>query len=144
MSEAAVGGWQRTGRILRMALFPGLLAGGLLLAALPGRFFASLPACQFQAITGWHCPGCGGTRAFRALARGDLWGALKMNPFGTVLILAVALLALRVSLQAAWPSRRWPSLPLGDRSAWAILALLVAFTVLRNLPWWPFTLLAPG
>lgn len=131
------------GRWARILLFPGLLTLGLVLGRSGGAILAHLPPCQFHQLTGWHCAGCGGTRAFQALARADVGRALRMNPFGTVVIVGVALLVLRVSLAAAFPNRRWPQLHINDRFAWGFVALLLAFTLLRNLPWWPFTLLAP-
>ncbi|MCL2582424.1 MAG: DUF2752 domain-containing protein [Streptosporangiales bacterium] len=35
--------------------------------------------CPVRAVFGIDCPGCGGTRAFAALAHGDLPGALRSN-----------------------------------------------------------------
>lgn len=40
-----------------------------------------LPACFFYTATGFYCPGCGGTRAAFALARGDLLTSLFFHPF---------------------------------------------------------------
>ena len=53
---------------------------------------ARLPAslhCPFLALTGLPCPTCGGTRAFAALAGGDLWRALLLNPLVTVTVVGV-------------------------------------------------------
>lgn len=36
-------------------------------------------ACTFKRITKLPCPGCGGTRAFYYLFRGDLWTSIRMN-----------------------------------------------------------------
>lgn len=44
--------------------------------------------CIFRALTGIYCPGCGGTRAFHLLFRGDIVGSLMHNPivaYGSVL-----------------------------------------------------------
>ena len=87
-------------------------------------------------------PGPGGlTRALHALVHGDLGGALSMNP------LAVLLIPL-VPLMAAW-GQGWQ--PRALRPVMAVvmepklwLVLLPAYWVARNLPWLPFTLLAPG
>lgn len=132
------------GRVLRILVFPTLLGLGLWfgLAGTTG-LAGHLPECQFHERTGWHCPGCGGTRSFLALARGDLPTALRMNPLGTGLIIYVALLLLRLSWEAAFPRLRWRRFPFSDRAAWGVVAGLLVFAVLRNLPWWPFTLLAP-
>lgn len=39
------------------------------------------PGCTFRKLTGLACPGCGGTRALRALISGEPWAALCYNPF---------------------------------------------------------------
>lgn len=37
--------------------------------------------CVFRALTGIYCPGCGGTRAFLLLFRGDILQSLIYHPF---------------------------------------------------------------
>lgn len=37
--------------------------------------------CVFRALTGIYCPGCGGTRAFQLLFRGDILQSLIYHPF---------------------------------------------------------------
>lgn len=39
------------------------------------------PGCTFRKLTGLACPGCGGTRALRALISGEPWVAICHNPF---------------------------------------------------------------
>ena len=46
--------------------------------------------CLFHLTTGLYCPACGGTRAFRALLRGDLAMSLQYHPL--VLYMAAVLL----------------------------------------------------
>lgn len=46
--------------------------------------------CPVLAITGYHCPGCGMTRALRCLIRWDFAGAWSYNPI--VFLLPVYLL----------------------------------------------------
>jgi len=56
--------------------------GGTISAPWVGR----LPElCTFKAQTGISCPGCGLTRSFVALARGDLSTAWRFNPVGLLL-----------------------------------------------------------
>ena len=134
---------RRAGPWWRILLFPVLLVLGLVLGHVEFGTSGVFPKCQLHELTGLHCPGCGGTRAFEALAQGDVLLALRMNPFGVGLIACLTLLVMRTSWEAVFPEKRWPRLPFGDRAAWGVVVLLVLFTVLRNLPWWPFTLLAP-
>jgi len=53
-----------------------------------------LPACNFRRMTGYPCPGCGGTRAWLMLARLQLVAALQMNPLVAALGMAGGLFAL--------------------------------------------------
>ena len=99
------------------------------------------PTCMFHDLTGFYCIGCGMTRMLHALVHGDVPRAFSMNP------LAMALLVLS-PLLAAWKlgwRPRWLHAPvavLAEPKFW--LVLLPAYWVARNLPWFPFTLLAPG
>lgn len=45
------------------------------------RLLAYYPPCAFHLLTGWYCPGCGGTRAVRALLHGRLLLSLRLHPF---------------------------------------------------------------
>jgi hypothetical protein len=90
-----------------------------------------VPMCPFHAAFGWWCPLCGGLRAANALARGDLGAALHAN---AVLVCALPLLAL---YWLDWRSRSKRGLrarPLGRVGVAAVVAVLVLFTVVRNLP----------
>jgi len=100
-----------------------------------------LPPCPLHALTGLYCPGCGSTRCLHALTQFDLPGAMAMNPLLVVSLLPLAVLVLHGA--GLLPQRL-----LGLRNVLAApglwLILLVGYGVLRNLPWYPFTLLAPG
>ena len=99
------------------------------------------PPCPFHALTGLQCPGCGSSRTVHALIHGDWARALAMNP----LLVVLAPFALLWATWCFWRALRHdlppPELP---RPAAAItLVVVLAFWLLRNLPWWPCTLLAP-
>lgn len=118
-----------------------LIAGVLLVHWLGARPPAWYPPCWFHKATGLHCPGCGSARAVHALAQGDIHRALDQN------LLAVAMLPVLAGWAGLTARRMWcgaafsASLPGG----WAagVLIAVVLFWLLRNLPWWPFVLLAP-
>lgn len=100
-----------------------------------------LPGCLFYAATHLYCIGCGLTRALYALAHGNMPGALAMNPLAVVMIVVGPLMLLHTSgwrPQRLQPAMRWLLSP----RFWLIL--LPAYWVARNLPWWPFSVLAPG
>ena len=111
--------------IPRAALLTGalLIALGIVAAALPGIENGPV-ACPFRAVTGLSCPTCGLTRVTHWLMRGDVGGALAINPFDTLfLLIAVPLFAaLWVANLAGWFTVRVSMSPVERRVAWAFLA----------------------
>lgn len=102
-----------------------------------------LPPCPLRALTGIYCPGCGSTRALYDLLHADVAGALAMNPLLVVLLPLLLLMALRAGdLLPTWPPFERVLAIARRPRAW--LWLLLGYGVLRNLPWLPFTWLAPG
>lgn len=120
----------------------GAIGVAVLLAGFdPNAAGSILPPCPFLALTGWLCPGCGSTRALHALLHGDLVRALAMNPLLVIASPVLAWMALNAA-GANPPGRRllmpWSANP----KSW--LVVLLGYGVLRNLPWMPFSWLAPG
>jgi hypothetical protein len=97
-----------------------------------------LPRCPLYTTTGIYCPGCGATRALHELLRGHWLGALRLN----------ALFTLSLPWLGVFGIYRW-AMPDRERNTWkpqwtwVLLGMVVAFGVLRNIPVYPFTLLAP-
>jgi hypothetical protein len=101
-----------------------------------------IPPCPFLAATNCYCPGCGAGRALHSLLRGDLLAALSFNP---LLMLSLPLLGYFYLsfLTENLTGRRLP-MPYRYRAyAWLVPAVIVTYWVARNLPWMPFTYLAP-
>lgn len=138
----ALGRTRLSSRLRRQLALLALLAGaavvcGTLLFVDPFLEDSALPACPWHALTHLYCPGCGTTRALHALLHGRIGLALSMNPLAVVAVLLIpAILARPHFPQQVWLAR------LGDARLW--LPTVLAFAVLRNLPWVPFTWLAPG
>jgi len=87
--------------------------------------------CPFRAITGYPCPGCGMTRAFSAIAHGELWRAVRYNPLSPLLFLAfIAIWAGAAATILNWPRVRALVMRL-QPSALATNVLLVIM-----LAWW--------
>jgi len=102
-----------------------------------------LPGCLFRKLTGLNCPGCGMTRATYATLHGDLGRAFRLNPLGMIL-LPIALLGISLEVAGWVGGKPLPfTFKLKRNWGWILLYLILAYWVLRNLPWWPFTLLAP-
>ncbi|MBA3282590.1 MAG: DUF2752 domain-containing protein, partial [Acidimicrobiia bacterium] len=92
-----------------------------------------VPLCALKAVTGLDCPLCGSLRAVHSLTRADLATALDHNVLFTV---SVPFLVLGWTL---WLSRSLgrplvPDRPLPRLAKPALLAVALAFAVIRNLP----------
>lgn len=87
------------------------------------------PSCLLQATTGWQCWGCGGQRAFHYLLHGNFQKAFAFHPF---IIPIVALMSIVVLAEILGYSSNF-SLLRNKFVALSVLALLVSFTILRNL-----------
>jgi len=127
------------------------IAGAAAIAALgyhfdPGAGYRWWPPCGFQRLTGYHCPGCGGTRAVHALLHGRFGESFYYNP----LVLPMLVIALSAGARWAWLARvrarpntppNTPPAPPSNANvflvAFGLLAGLLAFWVLRNLPGYP-------
>lgn len=90
------------------------------------------PKCVLHEVTGWYCPGCGGSRAVRALAHGEILTALRCNA-----LLLLALPAVVYWLCGGEATRIRPFW------IWLFVGLLLLYGLLRNVPVYPFSLLAP-
>ena len=120
-----------------------LVLGALLTAAAVFFFdpatHAFYPGCTFHQLTGLNCPGCGATRSLHALLHGDFPTALRDNAlFVGALIFFTA--------RGAWFLRNhFRGRTNGDffpvKWLWPLLAVALAFSVLRNLP--AFAFLSP-
>ncbi len=127
-----------------------LSAAGLLGGAV-GVFFVSyfnpvtagfFPVCPLYAMTGLNCPGCGMTRGFHALFHGDILGALHYNALLPVFFFVFFYFGVSMFLVLA-RGRGLSFKIFRPGLIYSFLVILLAFGVVRNLPYYPFTLLAP-
>ena len=121
-----------------------LLGGGIfmLLGVLAGCAAAFewdvriFPPCAVLRLTGYRCPGCGGTRMVEALLQGDILLALRYNPLlffaGLALMGALLWFVLRTF------RRGWKPVRISSKSRhWLwIPAVILLFAVVRNMGWY--------
>jgi len=123
----------------------GLLAGPLVTAGIVGIACVGLALrdphtsgsygwCPLHSLAGLWCPLCGGLRGTWDLLHGDLAGAWTMNPAWVVATPVVVALWFAWLWQAG-RGRSMPARLRSTRAALTMVAVLVLFTVLRNLPW---------
>ena len=88
------------------------------------------PECIWRQVTGWECPGCGGTRALYSLFRGDFVASIAMNPLVVASYAALLLLGAQAIVGATGRRTvRWPH--------WLAMSLIVTAAaysgIIRNL-----------
>jgi hypothetical protein len=91
------------------------------------------PPCPFRALTGYLCPGCGTTRALHQLLNGHVAAAFRLNPLMMLLLPYVGYSAA----SSAWESaggRPFPTPFLRPIYIWILLAVMILFWILRNIP----------
>jgi len=98
--------------------------------------------CGLKNATGMDCCGCGATRSTYLIVRGQFAEAMRYNalwtigwPFALYVFVSMMLdFGYGRVLPGRFHSRRWFWIAVG--------VLLVVYSIVRNLPWYPFTLLA--
>lgn len=111
-------------------------AAVVLLSLVLGQFRLTMPvSCLWKSLLGVPCPGCGLTRAFVSLGRGDFQAAWDFHPWAFLLFP----LCLWYALRPLFPSRVAPHKPSSapPRSrlpyALAVLAVFMLWALFRAL-----------
>lgn len=119
-------------RAVKISLAAGTFLGLVfLLYAIDPAESKLAPPCLFHEMTGLYCSGCGTLRSLHCLLNGDIGGAVAKNPLLFILFPGVLILLF---------NKKWLWHP---RTGWSLLIIIVSYGILRNIPLWPFTLLAP-
>ena len=112
-----------------------LIPLSIMLLAIAPWLSERMPSCLFHEKTGLFCPGCGATRSALDLSNGDWFGAMRNNVLFVsslglsgvwILVLAVSEKFPEVKKLRVFRFRLW--------FLWWILATLITFTLLRNIP----------
>lgn len=100
------------------------------------------PKCPLFVTTGVYCPGCGSQRAAHSLLNFNIFEALQQNVLFVIGLLFLAyqivIKGLNIFFNTHFKSvLNHPKLPI------IFIIIAVVFWILRNLPLYPFNLLAP-
>jgi hypothetical protein len=109
----------------------------------PANVSNYFPKCPLYSLTHLYCTGCGSQRAVHQILHGDFIQASKYNVMAVIFLpyILVKYLAdlvnflFKKNIDFSFYSNRKVNL--------TILAIFIVFTILRNLPFHPFNLLAP-
>ncbi len=113
-----------------------------LLYSLDPRVAGNYPSCPFLFFTGCYCPGCGTLRAINRLLHGDAISAIDYNPL-PVLTLPLLTLSYIGAIARAFGRPLIPHFVMPSSWIWAFLIAVITFWVGRNIPYYPFNILAP-
>jgi len=101
-----------------------------------------LPQCPFHSFTGLHCPGCGSQRALHDFLHGNIIEGFKHN-----VLIGLGILVMFYKLFLIMRSKYYPqkkkNLLYDPKTPWIIFIIIVSFWIMRNIPYEPFTFLAP-
>ena len=119
-----------------------LVAGAVSLFFFDPSKYIFFPKCAFNIATGYFCPGCGSSRALYQLTHGNVLEALRLNP-GVIFLLVMGVIDFGRYIRSVKISQPFYTL---FANLWLVISLVVGmllYAVARNLPWTPFTGLAP-
>lgn len=123
------------------------ISGGMALALLVLYFFDPAssnlyPNSPFRALTGLYCPGCGTLRGLHQLLHGHLLAAFGFNPL-MVLSLPFMSYSYASYVLRVMTGQGLPSVFIKPIWIWRLLAVIIGYWILRNIPMAPFSYLAP-
>jgi hypothetical protein len=100
------------------------------------------PPSPFPLLTGLYCPGCGTLRALHQLLNGHLITAFGLNPLMVISLPFLFGSYLNYGAEAITGKSLW-QIFIPAKLIWFLLQVIVAYWVVRNIPFHPFTWLAP-
>lgn len=128
---------------LKVATFTGVvIVGAIILYCFNPANSQLYPPSPFRALTGFYCPGCGSLRALHQLLHGHFLSALSLNPL-MVLALPYLIYSFFSYTSPVILGEKIPQVYIKSSWIWLLLKIVLAYWVLRNIPFPPFSWLAP-
>ena len=130
-------------KLLRIAVGIGVPLG-LLSLALVCLYSGNTPPCIFYELTGLYCVGCGTGRAFLSMLHGNFYAAFRFQPLLFVFLPLIIYYSAKKYIAFVFGRDVLPFPKIQSRFFGIfILVVIIAYLILRNLPFFPFYLLAP-
>lgn len=147
-NSALTRGWNRIrsslrGRALCVLFVAAAAAGGALYLYYHSPYEYPLP-CVYHLLTGLYCPGCGAGRACYFLLHGQIAEAFSYNP---LMVIFLPFFGVYVFVRVAdWviTGKNHVDEKMNIKLLLGILVVIFLYGVVRNIPVFPLTLLAPG
>ena len=87
--------------------------------------------CVFQELTGLYCPGCGGTRALKALLKGDVITSILYHPLILYVVFVAVLFAFSYLIYAKTKNPKF-HLHFDNKYAYIGIGIIVINFVIKN------------
>ena len=115
-----------------------ILIGFLVFAVVIYQLFPTflkqyLPPCMFLKLTGFYCPGCGGTRAVIALLKGKVLTSFIYHPFVPYTALVGGWFMISQTIERITKGKLSIGMKYKDIYLWIALVLVVANFFLKNI-----------
>jgi len=100
--------------------------------------------CPFKFTTGYHCPGCGSQRAIHQLLHGDVISAFRFNP---LMVLSLPLIFYGMGIKVKnylYNTQSRVQFFYSKLFIYSYFGIAILYWIIRNIPYAPFTYLAPN
>ena len=91
-----------------------------------------LPPCLFHLISGYYCPGCGGTRAVRALLHGQFAKAFFFHPFVPYAAAVYFCFMVTQTIQRASHGKYRIGMQYHNSLVWSAVGLIIGNFIVKN------------
>ena len=100
------------------------------------------PKCPLYATTGLYCPGCGSQRAAHSFLNGDVISGFKYNWLIALLFIILCYMLI-IEIAQRFFNYRVHNMLHQSIVTKGILIFVLLFWIMRNIPLYPFNMLAP-
>ncbi len=105
----------------------------IVLAVLHQDLVGFLPPCAFHLITGFYCPGCGGTRALKLLLQGHIIRSFLCHPFVPYVAVFGGWFMLSQTIERLSRHRLAIGMHYRNLYLWIMLVLIFGNWIVKNL-----------
>jgi len=89
--------------------------------------------CSWRLMFGIYCPGCGTTRAYKALMDGNFVDAFLYNPFLFMVTISVVIYIIVTFSKGRVNESLLLSLFKSPKTAWATMVIFIGVWIFRNI-----------
>ena len=96
-------------------------------------FLSLIPPCGFRFVTGYYCPGCGGTRAVRALLQGRFAASFLYHPFVLYCVVIAGIFMISNTIQIVTKNKWKIGLKYRHGYLYGGIVFIIVNCVLQNI-----------